>query len=234
MREEKEMTIALGINFGDYVLVAADTRTTSYNFDGSIRSYDNDSEKIQETQIGLITGAGSVPLLNTVKERLKVIEVTNTNQIIEIIEKARIDYQKGFWRNATRDIDMTGWLFTYETFIDSKPKLRLGIVHPSIGEKMAVYEDNHPALICPVETSKKESDAIGSVLSEVTKPSKDFASLSESIQYHCRVVATLIRELHPKYPSISSYSQIGIHTIEGRKGISPILKDKTKVTIQLH
>jgi hypothetical protein len=87
MREEKEMTIALGINFGDYALVAAGTRTTRYNWDGSIRNYDDDSEKIQKTKLGLITGVGSVELLNIVKERMKTVEVTNTNQIIEIIKK---------------------------------------------------------------------------------------------------------------------------------------------------
>ncbi|MGD9131960.1 MAG: hypothetical protein PVH73_10380 [Candidatus Bathyarchaeota archaeon] len=230
----KETTIVLGINFGDYVLVASDTRITYYNRDGSINRYNDDSGKIQETQIGLITGAGSVQLLEMVEKRLKVMEVTTSNQIIEIIEKARIDYQRRSWRDVTRYIEMTGWLFTYRTFIDSKPKLRLCVVHPSVGEKMAAYEDNHPALICPVEAVQEEADAIGAALLELTKPSKDFASLSESIQYHYRVVATLIRELHPKYPSISSYLQVGIHTIDGLRDISPVIKDEGSVTFHLH
>ncbi len=231
------MTIALGINFGDYAMVAADTRTTYFNWDGSIRNYADDSEKIQETKIGLITGDGSVGLLHLVKRRLMDIEVTNTNQIFDIIKKARIEYQKVqkmFWLTKNKDIDVTGWIFTYVASVDNKPKLRLGIVHPAIGEELALYPDNHPALICPVEATKEEAEVIGDVLTKAIKPSEDFSSLTESIQYHWNVIAALIRELCPKYPSISSYSQIGIHTIDGRLGISPILKDnESKVTLQL-
>jgi hypothetical protein len=230
----KEMTIVLGINFGDYVLLASDTRTTYYNWDGSINRYNDDSEKIQETYIGLIAGSGCVPLLDMVEKRLKDTEVTNSNQIIEIIEKARIDYQRRSLLDVTRYIEMTGWLFTYRTFIDNKPKLRFCIVHPSLEEKIAYYEDNNPAAIYPVEASKEEADALGDVLLKLTKPSKEFASLSESIQYHCKVVATLMRELQPKYPSISSYLQVGIHTIDGLRDISPVIKDEGQVTFHIH
>jgi K+/H+ antiporter YhaU regulatory subunit KhtT len=89
--------------------------------------------------------------------------------------------------------------------VDNKPKLSLGIVHSSIGEELGWYKDNQPALICPVEATKEETDVICDVLSKAIKPSKDFSSLSESIQYHSRVIVEIIRALHPKYPSISSY-----------------------------
>ncbi len=228
------MTIALGVNFGNYALVAADTRTTQYNLDGSVCTYIDDSEKIQKTKCGLITGAGSVQLLDIVKGRLKEEEVTNTNQIISMIKEARISYKRKFWLTAARDIELTGWIFTYTTLVENKPKLRLGIMHPLIGDEIGLYEDNNPALICPVEATKEEADIISDFLLKAIKHSKDFSTLSESIQYHWSVIAKLTREIQPKYPSMSPYSQIGIHTIDGLIGISPILKDdKSNITIKL-
>lgn len=39
------MTIALGINFGEYALLASDFRVTAYNFDRTVNSYDDRDPK---------------------------------------------------------------------------------------------------------------------------------------------------------------------------------------------
>ena len=201
---------------------------------GSVRSYTDDSEKIQKTKIGIITGAGSLELLEIVKERMKREPVTHTNQIIDMIKEARTDYRRRFWLTAARDIEMTGWIFTYTTLVENEPKLRVGIVHPSIGDVLGLYEINHPALICPVEATRGEANAISDFLLKAIKPSKEFATSSESIQYHWSIIATLIRKIQPTHPSMSPYSQIGIHTLDGQTGISPIVKDdESNITIEL-
>ena len=220
------MTIAIGINFDAYVLLAADTRTTRYNWDGSIRDYVDDSIKIQKTTVGLITGAGSKELLDLVKDKLEKEKITHTNQILNVIKKERLHYRRLFWRTAEEDIKMTGWIFTCTTVENNNPKLRLGIFHPSLSlDKLAFYEENYPAVINPHEATEEVVEEIVDFLKKKIKPFKEFTTLSDSIQYHWRLIARLIQKIQPVFPSISSHCQIGVHTLEGLKGISSILKD---------
>ena len=72
------MTIALGINFGDYAFLASDSRATFYNLDGTVRSFEDDQKKIYKTKLGVITGAGSIPLLEAVKDQLELNEKFGT------------------------------------------------------------------------------------------------------------------------------------------------------------
>jgi len=219
------MTIAIGINFDAYVLLAADTRTTRYNWDGSVREYVDDSIKIQKTTVGLITGAGSKELLDLIKGSLEKEKITHTNQILNIIKKERLHYRRLFWRTAEEDIQMTGWIFSYITIDKGNPKLRLGIIHPTFGDVLGLYQENHPATICPHEATEEVVEEIGDFLKKKIKPFKEFTTLSDSIQYHWRLIARLIQKIQPVFPSISSHCQIGVHTLEGLKGISSILKD---------
>lgn len=216
------MTIALGINFGDYVFLAADTRTT-FGWVNHIISYTDESEKIQKTSIGLITGAGRTNLLDSVKSRLAKQEITNTDQISEIVKEERLNLL-GRLLITENDIALTGWIYSYITILNDAPKLRLDMVHPSLGEGLARWEENKAATICPYEASKEDADEIIAILNKVIKPSVEFATVEESYQYHGQIVGKLIRQIQPKYPSISRRYQIGMHKLDGSMGISPIIK----------
>jgi len=216
------MTIALGINFGDYVFLAADTRTT-FGWVNHIVSYTDESEKIQKTSFGLITGAGRTNLLDSVKNRLAKQEITNTDQIFEIIKEERLNLL-GRLLITENNIALTGWVYSYITILNDAPKLRLDVVHPSLGEGLARWEENKAAIICPHEASKEEADEIIAILNEVIKPSTEFATVEESYRYHGQIIGALIRQIQPKYPSVSRCYQIGIHKLDGSMGISPIIK----------
>jgi hypothetical protein len=196
------MTIAIGINFGAYVMLAADTRTTYFNLDGSVRKYVDDSAKIQNTNIGLITGAGSKELLDLVKDRLGKEEIVHTDQILRIIGEAYTRYRKIYWRTAEADIKSTGWIFTYITIENNQPKLRLGIFHPTLGDKLALYEQNFPAIIAPHEATKEAVDEIADFLKKTIKPYSDFTELKDSVQYHWQIIARLIQKIKPAFPRV--------------------------------
>lgn len=228
------MTIAIGINFGTYILLAADTRTTYYDWSGQVINHFDESVKIQKTTMGLITGAGSKQLLDPVKVRLKEEEIIHTDQIKQIIRGERLKYLRRYKRTAAHHIELTGWLFTYVTVEDDNPKLRLGMFHPSLGDDLALYEENYPAAINPHEVTEETADIIIDFLKKKIRPVNKFTELQDSIQYHWSIIATLIQKIQPMFPSISSYSQIGVHTLEGLTGISPILKKaESKVSITL-
>jgi len=216
------MTIALGINFGNYVFLAADTRTT-FGWVNQIIRYTDESEKIQKTSFGLITGAGRTNLLDSVKNRLAKREIINTDQIFKIIKEERLNLLRRHLITES-DIALTGWVYSYITILNDAPKLRLDMVHPSLGEGLARWEENKAAIICPYEASKEEADKIIATLNKVIKPSVHFATIEESYRYHGQIIGELIRQIQPRYPSISRCYQIGIHKLDGSMGISPITK----------
>lgn len=153
--------MALGVNFGAYVMLAADTRTIFYSWDGIVGNYMDDSVKIQRTTMGLITGAGSKGLLDFVKDRLGREKITHTNQILSIIDEERSRYRSSFWRKPEKDIKMTGWVFSYLTAVENGgPALRFGIVHPTFGEVLGLYEDCCPAVISPFEATEEDANDI--------------------------------------------------------------------------
>jgi hypothetical protein len=218
------MTIAIGINFGAYILLAADTRTTYYNPNGGVISYEDDSVKIQKTSMGLITGAGSTELLDRVKKRLKEEEIRNTNQVLSIIREQRRLYQhlSGL---EQRIIENTGWIFSYLKPVDGNYTLRLATYHPRLGDGIGLFAEHDPAVIFPQEATEEVAKPIGDFLKESIRPFEQFGSLGDSLQYHWSKIVALIRAIRPRCNSISSFLQIGVHTAEHLTGISPIVKD---------
>ena len=79
-------------------------------------------------------------------------------------------------------------------------------------------------MIAPLEANQEEADDITTSLNDLVKPCEQFKTVEESIQYHGLQIADLIQTIAPKYPSISRYCQIGAHTLDGRKGISAVVK----------
>jgi len=214
------MTIALGINFGDYVLLAADTRVT-YQFWGAKIGYRDDREKIQKTSMGIITGAGSVDLLDAVKDRLAEKQIVNSDEVFEAVKEERLRLLNLGIINQDF-VSMTGWLFSYMTVVDDKPKLRLDLVHPSLAEGSVRWEENKLAIIFPIEIEKNQADGIANELNELVKPSSKFSSINESFQYHCAIARELIKLIQPDCPSVSRFYQFGVHTIHNQVEISKI------------
>jgi hypothetical protein len=227
------VTIALGINFGDYALLASDSRVTYYNLDGTVLSYEDNRKKVYKTKIGLITGSGSVDLLDAVKDKLELNEVEDTTAILQVIKEARLNYSKTCGSKAAHDIAHTGWIFTYLANIENKPILRLAMVHPSVGEGIGFFEENKPATIYPFGASQGQVDALRKILEDNIKPFKEFQTLNDSILYHATVIRAFIAGMQPMFSSISPYCQIGVHTWDGYKGISEILKENDPLDFDL-
>jgi len=242
------MTIVIGINFGAYVVFAADTRATHPN--GNVAN--DDCEKIQRTTIGLIAGAGSFDLVNRVNNRLQKEKVTDINQILGIIEDERnqilsmIKKEKLRYPNK-QDVENTNWICSYPTIDDGKHKLILCKIS-IVGDGLEPYRERNLSkksspgqyfVIMPHEVNKeyeqqgqyfkkKFEDAIFFHLHLSTmfkNPQEVFYGL-ENLSLE---IAQLIRSLYydillqiQPVPSISPHCQIGVHTFKGTY-ISPIL-----------
>jgi len=223
------MTIALGIDFGNYIFMAADTRVNYYFLGRKIDSRD-DSTKIYKTKIGLITGAGYTNLLDSVKKRLAEEEVDNTNGILDIIKEER---SKHVGEIDTDSFESTRWILSYTTIVNNEIKFRLALYDPSTGHNLGVVkEENKPLIIFPSETSKEEAEKLAVFLKDRIKPFNVFNDLSKSIQYHFELIGIFIEAIHSKYPSMSSLFQFGIHSLAGC-GISLIINIRKQKTISI-
>lgn len=209
-------------------MLAADTRMTSYLFGAQI-AYQDDKEKVHRTGVGLITGAGYCPLLAAVEKRFEKMGEGNTNDIIRIIreERQNLGAQMGLSNLITNKNVDTGWMFTYRTEVGGQLKLRLGLSHPSIGDShFSSYEAGQCCLISPAEASKEQAEILQTGLVEALEPLPDLSDqekLHASIKRHWNLIAGVIRNLQPQFPSISALSQVGVHLLSGHRGISPIV-----------
>lgn len=223
------MTIAIGIYFNEFILLAADTRTTYYDNSGDVISFHDESEKIVRTKMGLMTGAGNMGLLDAVKSRFKKKEIGNSNELLKIIGKERcrfinlVDFLN--LEPHIKTIESTGWIFTYVTKRENIPLLRLAIYHPSLGNGIGLYKERQPAAIFPHEASKQEAEELGKALENIIRPFNEFKDFASCIKYHLEYIGSFIDLIQPNYPSISSSCQFGIHALEG-VWLSPIIKPR--------
>ena len=227
------VTIILGINFGAYVLLAADTLAILVDLKGIPRGVRDDHEKICNTNIGIVAGRGTDELLELVNSRFdEVDDIISTDDLKRIINEERQHFREVHEKSeqSEQSIQNTAWLFSYVTFREGMvtqgtPILRLGVVGYAgdiIGRRHLV--DNYPFVIPPPGTTDQDTADITATVHKLIKPINQFEKLSESIGYHAAAIANVIRLYQPKLRSISSSCQIGVFTSDGFFGVSPIIK----------
>lgn len=119
----------------------------------------------------------------------------------------------------------TWWIFSYRQLKDhNEVTLELGAIDP-LAKFGRLNEKNQPHILPAFGPTKKELLEIKGSLEESIKPYAEFKSLGENIEYHWKKIHTLIREISPKFDSISSCSQVGFHKIDGLPHKSRIAKN---------
>ncbi len=226
------MTIVLGINFGKYVLLAADTQAILVDLRNRPCGFRDDHEKITHTNIGVVGGRGDDRLLQLVNSKFnKIDEIITTDDLRRVINNERQHFRELYPEAAEQSINSTAWIFSYVTFGEGTfdqgtATLRLGVIGYAgdiIGRRHLI--DNYPCVIPPPKATEQEKEFITSFLRTSIKPCDQFKTLSESIQYHWLLIATLIRAIKPRFRTISSCCQVGVCTLDGYVGVSSILKD---------
>jgi hypothetical protein len=115
------MTCILVAHLGSEVIIAADKRVVKIEADGS-RTPDHDSvEKIVQTGVGVITGAGMVEMLDQVKSTLRGVSFSDPFDVLDLILDARRSYSAAHFDCSRLDDDLrkTSWVFTFVD-VDSK------------------------------------------------------------------------------------------------------------------
>ncbi|MGZ7180363.1 MAG: hypothetical protein ACXVIB_06145 [Halobacteriota archaeon] len=223
------MTLAIGVNFGAYVLLAADIRTTYYDWNSRTIAFRDGLGEIQKTDLGLIAAAGYVDLLDCVERRLAQQTITSTSQVLTIINEETQRYQSRHGGGVAYYIEQTGWIFSYTTVHNGAPKLRLAKAHIDNGRRvMELYQEHDPAVVYPAEATTEQAQDVYDALTEGIEPFEQSNSVDTSIKHHWTIVMGVMRAYARMFPSVSSYLQIGIRTLDRRIAVSPIVKDTEK------
>jgi hypothetical protein len=217
------MTINIGLNLKKYVLIAADTRITYYNhFFPLLHFFKDDENKIKRTKLGLITGAGRVDILHMVEQGLTTLDIKNTEEMLEFI-KATIKTLPEYIKK--KDIEMTGWFLTYQAMEKENPVIRCAIIHPTYDYKLYIIPENKGAVIAPIEANENVAEIINQCINENIKPIDDLSQLNDSIAYNCSWIQGMLETLSKDFKSICSSYSIGVHLVDGKIGISDIIRD---------
>ena len=116
------MTCILVAHLGDEVIIAADKRVTQITQDGVKIPHGDNEEKIVRTKVGVITGAGSVAMLDPVKTYVRDHGFNSPDDVLDLILHTRDSFSE-FHAESPRlhaDLAETSWMFTYPTVVNDQ------------------------------------------------------------------------------------------------------------------
>ncbi len=215
------MTICIAMHFEQYVLFAADTRTTT---SWPVAAVDDTASTVLETDLGMVTGAGLTQVLRAVNARLVSDEVARVDDIHRIVldEFARTKAMP--WAGSSEaeleaSLKRTGWFFTWMTVVDEAPVLRAGVLQGSMLDDLpddAVMYEVEPDsvwLIPPAEATAEETATYLQQLEDNFRPLELFDTFEEHLKYHGDLCMAVIRDASSRFASVSAQMQVGIHPI---------------------
>lgn len=232
------MTMVVGFNLGEYILIGADSRVSWYPNDRLV--FRDDHSKIRHTSMGLISGAGLIDFLDPVKQRLADEEVEHTDRIREIIleERARLDdWEWRHDRRVSKAIEGTAWMLTYVRPDDvEKPTvqgltLRLGVTVPDQDYRFALCPVNDVLIIPPSEVSTGEPSEWREFCANRLEPyagapySGASTEFIENVTHHVGVIAAIMQIVSEANEAVAPSFQIGVHTRWLDSGISNVISE---------
>lgn len=125
------MTCILVAHLGDEVIIAADKRVTQITKHGERIPYGDNEQKIVRTEVGIITGAGSLAMLDPVKSLVRDHGFGSPDEVLELILQTRASFAH-VHADSPRlagDLAETSWMFTYPTLVNDQAVTRFVYFH---------------------------------------------------------------------------------------------------------
>lgn len=208
------MTLIIGINLKDYLILAADRREVCL-VNGDVAEIRSDNvNKIIDWKQGYITGSGYVPILSKLKETLNSTSVAHTSEILDLavsssndVFNINVPFQvKNYWMCRTR------WYLSYLTYDDNDNNvLRLAIVESDRIEGLRLVHE----MDIVFSNLFDGSDALRDEISSRLKPLSEFDDLQDSIDYHVNLLPKIFLRASENLESVSRDYDVAIHLISG-------------------
>lgn len=119
------MTLILGFNFGDAVVLTADSRLTMINRISGARSYHDATEKIFMTGLGPVAAAGDFTLIERATEAIDAERPPDSDQLRELFRREIAAHP--FPHDPV--VQSTGWLMAYHAGEGEEARVGL-VLHP--------------------------------------------------------------------------------------------------------
>jgi hypothetical protein len=148
------VTLLIGADLGNYTIIAADTRTWWKQWFS--HNYRDGDHKIIMCDLMLITGAGYLDALESVKKELLDKEINHTDDVLEIIKNQALPKVEELRLNNPTIKESVCVMISYITIHDNKPLLRLSLVHQKWGYQLVHFND--AIVVMPSDSSEEESE----------------------------------------------------------------------------
>lgn len=215
------MTLLIGVNLGAFALIASDKREVAY-VGGEVVYSTDDVDKIVSTKAGIITACGAVDLLSPVKSRLSGMDVSNSDEILEVITSERQRFKTAAAASpwSSYALSTTSWLLSYGTVNENdEPIVRLALYHPHLNESLfSIIEQTFP--IYPGGTSESQAsewnEEIRGRIASLDYSAGTKSVLDQVISHF----GWLVDQVAQVSPSVSRVFDVGIMTFDGVRAIA--------------
>lgn len=209
------MTLIVGINLVDYIILVSDKREVTMQDDKVIDITSDDINKIVDWNMGYVTGSGFVPVLSSLKEAIKLKKITHTDEIIELASSVSHKVFKN--RNIPSELQdywnqRTAWFVSYRTAnVIGEPIMRLAFIEAGNKGEMSLVRDMDVVFSNKFEGS---SDLRNNLVSNL-RPTNYFNNLNESVNYHVNYLKNIYSLANHKLETVSKNFDVAIHLING-------------------
>lgn len=210
------MTCILIAHLGDEVLIAADKRVTHITQDGvKIPSGDNE-EKIVRTEVGVITGTGSLAMLDPVKSHVRDHGFSNTDDVLDLILRVRASFSEVYADSPRLQADLaeTSWMFTYLTAVNDKPVTRFAYFHQHHSAESLNVLAEGKVMCFPSGFSLEQAQALQALLQNVVTTAIKSLPANQVKQSVVPYMLALMSETSAISDTVSSACDIAL--VEGR------------------
>ncbi|MGQ9629205.1 MAG: hypothetical protein ACUVXI_02690 [bacterium] len=203
------MTLVIGAHLPDYTVLAADTMTT-YE-EGGRRFFEGGHHKIISTGFGLVTGVGLTPILDSIKQILRMIPIRRTDQLRALIREKT----EGWMRRLEQKFNVdpkgmqywnTGFVLTYLSGTEGEPEVKLSVISPRDDYALVDVGEGEVCLLMPLESSANEGERYRDFLRSQLKHDPSLENVRENLE----LIEGCFREIARRYPSVSADVDIGI------------------------
>lgn len=221
------MTLIIAVDMGEIGLIASDKAEVMIAPNGDVFPVHQEAEKIIQTPLGVITGAGRVELLDRVKTFVESGEVSNTDQVLNAIVQAREGFRAKYAGDPQVESALlsTSWVFNYTALLENeKTAHRIAMFHASWGEEsMQILGTDQAISIGPGNfTAEESAELTRKIRKKVQMPSVDL-DIRDALLANVEVAVEAMADVAARSPSVSEICDIAIVG----QGLSEIFSDIT-------
>lgn len=206
------MTCILVAHLGDEVIIAADKRVTQITQDGVKIPCGDNEEKIVRTKVGVITGAGSLAMLDPVKSFVRDHGFNSPDDVLDLILRTRHSFSE-FHANSPRlraDLAEASWMFTYPTVVNDQAITRFVYFHQHHSAESLCALTEGKVMCFPGGFSLEQAQELQAELQSVVTAALDAYPTDQVRQFVASYMLTLVNEVSAISETVSSTCDIAL------------------------